>query len=306
MSVLSAQISDYLERMEIEKKLSPHTIKAYRGDLAQFEAFAGDRPVDKELLVGYMERLNLLFAPHSVKRKMASVRAFYNELGSDGAVDENPFETFRVRLHTPRQLPRVIARHAVQEILQQCYNDYAAGKPNALRDIAVLELLFSTGIRVSELCALSWKTVFPTCSGVRLLIYGKGQKERIIQLSIPGPVAAVRAYMAQCDEASRRSNAFFCNRNGQRITPQTVRLIIERYRKKANIRQHITPHMFRHTFATSLLEAGMDIRYIQVLLGHSSLVTTQIYTHVCAEHQALLLAQKHPRGQMALSVENGR
>ena len=167
-----------------------------------------------------------------------------------------------------------------------------------LRDIVVLELLFSTGIRVSELCKLSPQTVQLSEHKLRLLISGKGRKERIIQIETPEILHILRTYCYRCGEQIHEANALLLNNRKMPLSQQSVRRIIRRYLLRLHVTQPVTPHMFRHTFATSLLEAGMDIRYIQALLGHSSISTTQIYTHVAAERQTALLAELHPRGKM--------
>lgn len=163
----------------------------------------------------------------------------------------------------------------------------------------VLELLFNTGLRVSELCSLERDNFSLDDDGLRLLVNGKGSKERVIQLVTPELLKLSKLYYQTYAQQIHQHSAIFYNRNGKRISPQSVQRIINRYLKKLNLQNHITPHMFRHTFATSLLEAGMDIRYIQSLLGHSSISTTQIYTHVTTKRQTLLLNELHPRSKMS-------
>lgn len=243
MQTLSSLIVNYLETGQYEKQLSPDTIKAYRIDLRQFLEFTKGIWADKDTLDRYIKYLNQHFAPRSVKRKLASVRAFYHEMEILGELSENPFDKLHIRIHSPQQLPRVIPEQIVRALLQSAYDAYTPGCREILRDIMVLELLFSTGLRVSELCALSQDTFL-----------------------------------------------------------LSVRRIINKYLNQIDPSSHVTPHMFRHTFATSLLEAGMDIRYIQSLMGHSSISTTQIYTHVTARQQTLLLAEKHPRSKMTFSL----
>ncbi len=206
----------------------------------------------------------------------------------------------RFRIQFPRQLPRVIPEDIVRGLLSEAYADYRRrhGNPQILRDIVVLELLFSTGIRVSELCRLDPETVQLSEQKLRLLIYGKGRKERIIQIETQGVVQAVQLYWHQYKEQINQVGCLLLNNRGAPLSQQSVRRLIRKYMLRLNSSQTVTPHMFRHTFATSLLEAGMDIRYIQALLGHSSIATTQIYTHVAAERQTALFAELHPRGKM--------
>ena len=302
METLRSLIDHYLDAAACEKKLSPDTIKAYRIDLKQFAAFADDTMVNKEVLSQYIKYLNQRFAPRSVKRKLASVRAFYNELSLSGTLEVNPFDKLRVKIHSPQQLPRTIPQQIVKSLLQNAYDAYSPGKLTVLRDIVVLELLFSTGLRVSELCSLTKEQFLLNDDGLRLLVNGKGSKERIIQISTPELLRVVKIYCAEYAEDIQTQGAILYNRNRHPLTPQSVRRIINKYLQRIHIEAHITPHMFRHTFATSLLEAGMDIRYIQSLLGHSSISTTQIYTHVTTRQQTILLAEKHPRAKMTFSL----
>ena len=302
MQILSALIDDYLETGEYEKQLSPDTIKAYRIDLRQFLDFTGGEWADRNMLNQYIKYLNQHFAPRSAKRKLASVRAFYHEMEICGELGENPFNKLHIRIHSPQQLPRVIPEQIVRALLQSAYNAYMPGCREVLRDIVVLELLFSTGLRVSELCALTKDTFLLNDSGLRLLVRGKGRKERILQIKTPELLQLVKAYCDAFSKEIQEQGAILFNQRGRPLSPQPVRRIINKYLDRIGGASHVTPHMFRHTFATSLLEAGMDIRYIQSLLGHSSISTTQIYTHVSAKQQTLLLAEKHPRSKMTFSL----
>ena len=307
MNPLNTVIVNYLETCEHEKKLSPDTMKAYRIDLQQFSEFTHGQWADRNTLSEYIKHLNTNFAPRSVKRKLASVRAFYHELELNDILDDNPFNKLHIRIHSPQQLPRVIPNQVVHDLIQSAYSAYAPGKRMVLRDILVLELLFGTGIRVSELCALSKETFLIDHQSLRLLINGKGRKERIIQISTPELVCLAQKYCMEFRDPIQAQGFILVNNREKALSTQSVRRIIRKYMNCINLSGDVTPHMFRHTFATSLLEAGMDIRYIQSLLGHSSISTTQIYTHVSAQQQSLLLAEKHPRGKMSFSLQqNGR
>lgn len=302
MQTLSSLIAGYLETDEYEKQLSPDTIKAYRIDLRQFLDFTGGEWADRNMLNQYIKYLNQHFAPRSAKRKLASVRAFYHEMEICGELGENPFNKLHIRIHSPQELPRVIPEQIVQALLQSAYNAYMPGCREVLRDIVVLELLFSTGLRVSELCALTRDTFMLNDSGLRLLVRGKGRKERVLQIKTPELLQLVKTYCDAFSKEIQEQGGILFNHRGRPLSPQSVRRIINKYLDRIGGASHVTPHMFRHTFATSLLEAGMDIRYIQSLLGHSSISTTQIYTHVSSKQQTLLLAEKHPRGKMTFSL----
>ena len=257
---------------------------------------------DQALINQYIKHLNQNFAPRSVKRKATSLRAFYHDQEFNGLLQENPFHRLQVRIRSPKQLPRTIPNHIIYDLLQSAYDDYSPSKQIVLRDVLILELLFSTGLRVSELCSLSVETFLLGESELRLLVNVKGRKERMLQITTPELINLAKVYCAEFAEEIQHSGAILLNRLGRPISTSSVRRIIQRYMNRIGSSYHVTPHMFRHTFAASLLEAGMDIRYIQSLLGHSSISTTQIYTHVASNQQTALLAEKHPRGKMTFSL----
>lgn len=302
MQTLLREIDQYLEMCKYERNLSVDTIKAYGIDLRQFSEFTNGAWADRGALNQYIKHLNQNFAPRSVKRKLASVRAFYHELEFNGTLEENPFNKLHIRIQSPKQLPRTIPSQIIHDLLQSAYDAYSLGQQEALRDIMVLELLFGTGLRVSELCALSSETFLIEGDELHLLVNGKGRKERVLQITTPELVQLAKTYYSEFYEEIQRCGTILLNRQRRPISTQSVRRIVQKYLKKIGSTYHVTPHMFRHTFATLLLEAGMDIRYIQSLLGHSSISTTQIYTHVTAYQQTALLAEKHPRGKMTFSL----
>ena len=168
-----------------------------------------------------------------------------------------------------------------------------------IRDIAVIELLFATGVRISELCSLKPSDI--DLESNNILIYGKGSKERILQLGNPEVLAALNLYQETFQKDIDACGYFFVNRLHHKLSDQSVRFMINRYAELAGISQHITPHMFRHSFATLLLEQDVDIRYIQKMLGHSSISTTEIYTHVSNTKQKDILVNKHPRNLMVVN-----
>lgn len=302
MYALALSIQRYLEVAEHEKKLSPDTVKAYRIDLQQFVSFTKGEWADKDVLNQYIKHLNQRYAPRSVKRKLASLKAFYREMELNGILDSNPFDKIRIRIRFPKQLPRTIPGHIIERLLQSAYDAYLPSRRETLRDIVVLELLFSTGLRVSELCALSQDTLLLSLGNLRLLVYGKGKKERAIQVTTPELVSLMHTYCSNFSSEIQATGCILFNNYGRPLSPQSVRRIINKHLSRIGESMHVTPHMFRHTFATSLLDAGMDIRFIQSLLGHSSISTTQIYTHVTSQQQTVLLAEKHPRGKMTFTL----
>lgn len=300
-------ISIYLQHCLLEKGLSTKTIKAYRIDLSQFSHYIGCNVCicDKASIQNYLLLLHSQYKIKSVKRKIASLKAFFTYLVDEDIISSSPFEKLRIKLHEPFILPKTIPLGTINLILQNAYKrkntliNTSSYQYNAcLRDIAVLELLFATGMRVSELCSLAPDSI-DLRNGI-IKVYGKGSKERIIQVGNPDVLSAVCTYCNAFSRKIHESGWFFVNRLGNRLSAQSVRNMINLYVELSGIDQHITPHMFRHSFATLLLEEDIDIRYIQQLLGHSSIITTQIYTHVTSKKQRDILTTRHPRNKISL------
>lgn len=300
-------IEQFLHYCQFQKYLSLKTIKAYKIDLAQFADYIQNDFVrcDKQTMQCYLAVLHKRYKVKSIKRKIATLKAFYNYLENDEVIEVTPFDKLRIKLHEPVLLPRTIPLNTINLLLQYVYSardhftstctyQYRA----SLRDIAVLELLFATGMRVSELCSLRQNDV-DLSNGV-VKIWGKGSRERVIQLGTPCVVHAIRCYHELWEEKIQATGWFFVNRIGNKLSDQSIRNMISKYAEMAGIDQHITPHMFRHTFATLLLEEDVDIRFIQQLLGHCSITTTQIYTHVTTKKQRDILTQKHPRNKITI------
>lgn len=303
MQDLQDWISRYLMDCKYQKNLDSKTLKAYQIDLEQFSSLIVQKSLEltREGIMVYISDLYQRYKPRTVKRKIASVKAFCGYLEYEDFIMENPFSRLRLKVTPPLVLPKTMPLSVIESILTAAYQakDKAGtlGQQGlALRDIAVLELLFATGVRVSELCALP-------CGDVRLdegeiKIYGKGAKERFVQIANPEVLNVLRLYRETYREAIEQAGTFFVNRSRKPLSTQSVRAIVNKYSRQAGIKNHITPHMFRHSFATLLLEEGVDIRYIQHLLGHSSIMTTQIYTHVAGKKQRDILSEKHPRNKI--------
>ncbi len=291
----------YLEYCKSQKKLDNKTIKAYRIDLKQFETFLNNTDVhslsiaDIENFIGYLHRN---FKPKTVKRKLASLKAFFHYLEYKSIIEINPFNKIKTKFREPLPLPKTIPLHTIENLLSTMYKEYSLAhtayqKKRALLDIAVSETLFSTGMRISELCNLKISDVELYDATIR--IYGKGAKERIIQIGNEDVLLILEKYVTEYSSEISKCGYFFVNPNATQLSDQSIRRMIKKYCSLASINLRITPHMFRHTFATSLLEADVDIRYIQEMLGHSSITVTEIYTHVALSKQKDILTTKHPR-----------
>ena len=301
MIELQTHIKNYLEYCQCQKRLDKKTLKAYRIDLTQFHIrinTADITGITSNTLEDYIAGLHREYKPKTVKRKIASVKALFHYLEYKEIIDRNPFNKIQIKFREPTILPKTIPLHTVEVFLSTIYKQHneaktAYQKKNTLRDIAIIELLFATGMRISELCALKVSDV--NLFDRNILIYGKGAKERKIQIGNDDVTQILENYKTVFLSEMQSCNHFFATQSGKAISDQSVRRMIHKYTSLASIELHITPHMFRHTFATSLLEADVDIRYIQEMLGHSSINVTEIYTHVAMSKQRDILATKHPR-----------
>lgn len=301
MNNLQTHISNYLEYCQYQKRLDSKTLKAYRIDLKQFSVQLATMnlfDITPYILENYIAKLHQNYKPKTVKRKIASIKAFFHYLEYKDIISQNPFNKIQVKFREPVILPKTIPLNTVEILLSTIYKQYSHAKTdyqkrNALRDAAVIELLFATGIRISELCSLKMNDV--SLHDKTILIYGKGAKERKLQIGNEDVVNILEEYKTNFLPEIQDTNHFFVNQAGNPLSDQSVRRAINKYTSLAAIELHITPHMFRHTFATSLLEADVDIRYIQEMLGHSSINITEIYTHVAMSKQLDILTTKHPR-----------
>jgi integrase/recombinase XerD len=304
---LKDAIASFLFHCQYEKNLSPKTLKAYSIDLRQFSDYLARElqitdlaVIDKVPLRAYIKTLFGPLKEKSIKRKVATLKAFFRYLEREDVVAVSPFRKMDVRIKETRRLPRTVPVEDLKSLFQylyrkksECADRTSQSYRALLRDTAILETLFATGARVAEICNLSETDVDLSQGSVRIL--GKGRRERVLQLCHMDTLATLRAYSALRKEASASSTHFFCNRLGHRLSEQSVRSSLARHAASAGIEPRFTPHALRHSVATLLLEEGVDIRYIQALLGHASLSTTQIYTAVRAHHQRQILASLHPR-----------
>ena len=306
MNTLKSYISEYIEYCEYRKRLDSKTLKAYKIDLKQFEIFCTDLSdcFAKNIVDDFITNLHKQYKPKTVKRKIASLKAFFHHMEYKELLNENPFTKLEIRFREAKLLPKTIPFHSIQTFLSTLYAQKELAESEyqlrcCIRDIAVIELLFATGMRISELCSLKPSDIDFESSNI--LIYGKGAKERIIQLGNQEVIAALVLYQETFKKDIEVCGYFFVNRLQHKLSEQSVRFMINHYAELAGISQHITPHMFRHSFATLLLEQDVDIRYIQRMLGHSSISTTEIYTHVSSTKQKDILTNKHPRNQMNMN-----
>lgn len=305
-------IAGFLSAVEVEYGYSPHTLRSYRRDLRSFAEHAKQRGtielsgLDLDLMRDWLwERQEAGLAPSTIARNVATLKSFGGWLETAGLVPGNPASRLRAPKR-PQQLPRVLAEEQITRILERAAGRAADGDPGQVRDCAILELLYATALRVSELCSL---TIAGLDLRERLVrVMGKGNKERVVPFGAPAataltvyveearPVLAMRADSdARQDEAAHASPSLFLNNEGRSLASHTVyRLVARELSQEPGSGPH-GPHTLRHTAATHLLNGGADLRVVQEVLGHSSLASTQVYTHVSTERLAQAYLQAHPR-----------
>lgn len=301
MENIEKEVEEYLLVCENSKGLSKLTIKAYRIDLKQFCDFMQNKnSLNKEQLIEYINYIHKNYKPKSAKRKIASIKAFYRYMEIEDIIEYNPFHKIKLKYKEPVTLPKTIPLDSIKAILKYSYKKFENANSNyqymvALRNTIITELLFSTGMRVSEISNLKRKSL--DLQSNTIYIYGKGSKERIMCIANDKISRLLYEYINLCNCGCAY---VFINKLGNRYSEQSIRNMVNDYAKAAGVELHITPHMFRHTFATALMDENVNIRYIQQLLGHSSITTTQIYTHISTNKIRHILEEKHPRNKLNL------
>lgn len=290
-------LTEFKLYIEVERNFSKHTITAYTSDILSFLIWLNDKSVKdvnynliREYLL-YIRQFNYLKT--TTARKIASLRTFYNFLYRERVVETNP----ALGIHAPKRgkpLPEFLTEPEIEKLLGGLKIDSPAG----YRNRAILELLYATGMRISELSNLNFENL--NLEENEIKVFGKGSKERIVLISekakkfLESYIKTARFLI--CNNAKTNSNSpVFINKTGYRLQPQSVRHAVKDAVEKIELPKHVTPHVFRHSFATKLLENGADLRIVQELLGHSSISNTQIYTHVSTERLKHSYETAHPR-----------
>lgn len=288
--------------MTVERGVSPNTLAAYRSDLNQLVEYlktnhfngngSGWQHVDEDMMTQYLLHLHALeYSDTTRARKVASSKSLFNFLLDEGIVSRDPTEN----ISSPRigrTLPDTLSVEEVGDLLDSASRQDTR---DGMRDSAMFELLYASGLRVTELTSLNLGDIDLEQGSVRC--FGKGGKERVIPVHA-GAVEALRCYIDEARPTLAKNGAepsLFLNRRGRRLTRQGFWLILKAHAKRAGITKKITPHTLRHSFATHLLQGGAPLRHVQELLGHSSITTTQVYTHLTSEHVRSEYDKSHPR-----------
>lgn len=292
-------IPEYLKYLEGVRNLSQATVKAYREDLDLYEKFLeeyGTGLLDVQIrdarnFVGFLKDRKL--KESSINRTLSSVKGFYKYCIRFNLAGRNPFENIK-SISRSRKLPDLFSVEEIKSLLAMP-DDSLLG----IRDSLIIELFYSTGCRIAELVGINLFDI--SLKGKNILVRGKGKKERFVFLS-EGTVILLKQYLGARKQMIKSDNtddasALILNSRGKRITGRGVRFILEKYLDKLGSGKHVSPHSFRHSFATHLLDNGADLRMVQELLGHSSISTTQIYTHIGLERLRKVYRTSHPHGR---------
>ena len=264
-------VSSYSFYLKVERSLSPNTVKAYTSDILSFQDFIRGKPwrkVTAEDISNYLISLSDLLSKRSQARILSSLNSFFDYLGLEGEREDNPASM----VDAPKlgqYLPVVLSVEEVRDILDSARNS---------RDRAILEVLYGCGLRVSELCSLKISQVY--LDDLFVKVKGKGSKERLVPMA-ESTAEAISAYLAERRESdSKNEDTLFLNRFGAALSRVAVFNLVKDSALRAGVSKNISPHSFRHSFATHLIENGADLRVVQEMLGHESILTTEIYTHV--------------------------
>jgi integrase/recombinase XerD len=289
-------VVEYLGALQAERGASRNTLSAYRRDLTDFTQFLNAqhrslRRAGPDDIVGYLERLRTRgLRPASVARRISALRGLFKHLVREGELRRDPTENLEAPRRT-RSLPRTLSREVVAALIESP----DLKEPRGVRDRSVLELLYATGMRASECLGLTLDDV--NLSAGYVVCTGKGRKQRLVPV---GAEAArwVSRYLRDVRPLSTRvrdSGRLFVNPRGGRLSRQSLWTIVRRAAARAGLRQRISPHVLRHSFASHLLEGGADLRSIQAMLGHADIATTQIYTHLPSATLLTMYRRFHPR-----------
>lgn len=299
-TLMGEHLNKFITYLIAEKNASPYTIKNYRSEIGQFVDFLREEGidswdgVDRHVLRRYLASLQSQgYVKASVSRRISELRSFCRYLVREEILDRNPVRAISSP-KIPRRLPNYLDVHEVKSLL-------AAPNvmiPQGQRDRAIMEVLYASGLRVSELVSLNLESV--DLSRGKLQVWGKGGKERVGLLGEPACRALTRYIQDGRSKAVKEdkvTNALFLNPSGRRLSTRSVSNILDKYAKLAGLGRRVTPHVMRHTFATHLLDGGADLRTLQELLGHADLSSTQIYTHVSQARANEVYQKAHPRSR---------
>ena len=294
---METHFHDFLTMLRVERNVSDHTMDAYKRDINQYLMYLGDldlqnlSDVKSTHVRDYIRVLNDGgMAPASISRIISSIRTYYRFLSSENILNENPVLLIN-NPKLPKKLPDVLSEKEISLII----NAIQESSQFYQRDKAIIEMLYSCGIRVTELCNLEMSNLFIDEDLIRVM--GKGNKERLLPMGVRS-----KKYVSEYIKHSRNSHIkksgssfVFVSRNGNQLTRAMINIILNKWTQVSGLKKSVSPHKLRHSFATHLLEGGADLRFVQALLGHSDISTTQIYTHIDKHYLKEVYKIHHPR-----------
>lgn len=292
-------IGEYMTMLKVERTLARNTLESYQRDLNQYHSFLKDdikiksiRNVTLGHIRTYVRYLSdKAMAASSVKRAISTIRSYHNFLLAEGRMKDNPAQLLEAP-KIPQKLPNILTIEEIDTILNIIPND----KPMALRDLAIFEMMYSCGLRVTELCDIKTTDILWDSELIR--VNGKGNKQRFVPI---GPIARdnLKNYLnhKRPSLADKNHNVveLFLSQNGRKLTRMMIWILLKKWTDASNLQKKVSPHTLRHSFATHLLEGGADLRSVQEMLGHADISTTQVYTHLDKEHLKEVHRTFHPR-----------
>jgi integrase/recombinase XerC len=301
---MDASVAGFLTELEIQRRASPHTLDAYRRDLARLTTLASGAELaalkTPQLRRGLMQLHAQELAPRSIARTLSAWRSYYAWLARRGVIALNPAEGLRAPKR-PRSLPKVLGIDQTAALLDgpaAVPSASLANEPLQVRDAAIFELFYSSGLRLSELVGLDWPGGLDLAAG-EVTVTGKRQKTRKVPVGDKA-LTALQAWLALRPQFLRDEQpALFLGRNGTRLTPRQVQGRLSQWAQRQGVGVHVHPHMLRHSFASHVLQSSGDLRAVQEMLGHASIAATQIYTHLDFQHLAKIYDAAHPRAKKA-------
>lgn len=318
---IESVIEKFLNSIVVERNLSEKTLEAYKCDLKIFGQIFKQKEVEEITTENVREIIELLEKDHhykdtTIKRKIATLKVFFNFAEQEGIISDSPTRKIRQKYKIAKHLPKVLSQRELKKLLKASYDEIKIFQKmreknidnglkinnliRAYRDRAILEILFSTGMRIGELVLLNVNGI--NLQERTILIFGKGRKERIIYLSSDEVLNAIKEYLIYRKSIQTNIKALFLNRELKRLSIYSIENIFRKYCDRAKIKNHYTPHCLRHTMATMLLYNGADIRAVQEILGHASVITTQIYTEVSQKHKKKVLTKFNARNRISMSL----
>ena len=302
LPAMSSSVENFLAELEIQRRASPHTLDAYRRDLVRLSELAAgaELPTLKtpQLRRGLMQLHAQELAPRSIARTLSAWRSYYTWLARRGVIALNPAEGLRAPKR-PRTLPKALGIDQAAALLDgpaTVPGTSLANEPLQVRDAAIFELFYSSGLRLSELVGLDWPGGLDLAAG-EVTVTGKRQKTRKVPVGDKA-LTALQAWLALRPQFVRDEQpALFLGRNGTRLTPRQVQGRLAQWAQRQGVGVHVHPHMLRHSFASHVLQSSGDLRAVQEMLGHASIAATQIYTHLDFQHLAKIYDAAHPRAR---------